>query len=137
MRLLLLLAERAVLISHEIRYHSRVTAAIDFGTTFCSLAYSLPIEDTFNFVELSPSQQLRVPTAILLRRKQGAIAGGIPDLMIRNFGFDAQNRMTTLLDEERPVHVYFELVKMLLYNDKVPANYRSRVTSLCSCFIFL
>ena len=122
-KLLLLLAERAFRSSQEIRGCKRVAiAAIDFGTTFCSLAYTLPNEDTVNFVELSPGQQLRVPTAILLRQKQGAIADGIPDLMIRDFGFDAQYQTTKLLDYERPYHIYFKLVKMLLYNDKVPAS---------------
>ena len=118
-----LLAERAIPTSQEIRDCKRVAiAAIDFGTTFCSLAYTLPNEDTVNFVELSPGQQPRVPTAILLQRKRGAIADGIPDLTIRDFGFDAQDRTTKLLDYERPYHIYFELVKMLLYNDKVPPD---------------
>ena len=135
-RSLPLLAERAVRTSQEIKDRKQVAiAAIDFGTTFCSLAYTLPKEDTVNFVELNHHHQ-RVPTAILLRRKQ-AVAGGIPKLTIRDFGFAAQYETTNLLEEERPNHIYFELVKMLLY--KVPASLlaRSRVISGCSCFVFL
>ena len=118
-----LLAERAVQTSQEIRDRKRVAiAAIDFGTTFCSLAYTLPNEDLANFVELNPGQQPRVPTAILLwkPRRVWVSAGGTPGVMIRHFGFEAQYRTTTLLDEDRPDHIYFDLVKMLLYNDKVP-----------------
>ena len=113
-----LLAEPADRTSQLIRDCKRIAiAAIDFGTTFCSLAYALPNEDVVNFVELNHHQQ-RVPTAILLR-KQRVIADGIPALMIEAFGFDAQSQTTTLLDDERPDCIYFELVKMLLYNDKV------------------
>ena len=120
-----LLAERAVQTSQEIiiRDRKRVAiAAIDFGTTFCSLAYTLPHEDTVNFVELNPGQQPRVPTAILLRKpmRVWVSAGGTSGVTIRHFGFEAQSRTTTLLDDERPDHIYFELVKMLLYNNKVP-----------------
>ena len=94
-------------------------AAIDFGTTLCSLAYNLPDEDVVNFVELNHHQQ-RVPTAILLQKQ--SVAGDIPELVIRNFGFDAQYRAFTLLDKECQDHIYFELVKLLLYNEKVPAS---------------
>ena len=120
-----LLAERAVRTSQEIRDCKRIAiAAIDFGTTFCSLAYTLPNEDVVNFVELSDQHQQRVPTAILLRKQSGVIADGIPtllppELVIKAFGFDAQSKTTTLMDYEHPNHIYFELVKMLLYNDKV------------------
>ena len=120
-----LLAERADQSSQEIiiRDRKRVAiAAIVFGTTFCSLAYTLPHQDTVNFVELNPGQQPRVPTAILLRkpRQVWVSAGGTPWVTIRHFGFEAQSRTTTLQDDERPDHIYFELVKMLLYNNKVP-----------------
>ena len=113
-----LLAERAVRTSQEIRDCKRIAiAAIDFGTTFCSLAYTLPNGDVINLVELSDHHQQRVPTAILLRKQSGVIA-------IEAFGFDAQSQTTKLMDYERPNCIYFELVKMLLYNDKVSPYYR-------------
>ena len=113
-----LLAQPAAKVSilQEISDRKRVAiAAIDFGTTFCSLAYTLPDEDTVNLIELNSHQQ-RVPTAILLRKK-GVTADGTPELMvIENFGFDAQSATITLLEKERTHRVYFELVKMLLHN---------------------
>ena len=110
-----LLTQRAVKGSQAISDRKRVAiASIDFGTTFCSLAYTLPDEDAVNLVELNTHQQ-RVPTAILLRKKD-VTADGIPELMVTYFGFDAQAETITLLDEERSYHVYFEFVKMLLYN---------------------
>ena len=131
-RSLPLLAKPAVLTSQEIKdcnIKRAVIAAIDFGTTFCSLAYTLPNEDTVNFVELNQHQK-RVPTAILLQ-KQTVADGTEEQMMIRDFGFEAQSQTSTLLNEERPDHIYFELVKMLLYNDKV-----SRCTA-SSCFSVL
>ena len=69
-----LLADRAVRTYQEIRDRKRVAiAAIDFGTTFCSLAYTLPHEDTVNFVELNKHQQ-RVPTAIYCCRNKRLLA---------------------------------------------------------------
>ena len=111
-----LLTQCAVKGRQEISDSKRVAiAAIDFGTTFCSLAYSLSDDDKVNLIELNPHQQ-RVPTAILLR-KQGLATDGTQQLVIHKFGFDAQHRTIALTEEERPDHVYFELVKMLLYSD--------------------
>ena len=113
-----LLAQPAVKGCQEVRDRKRVAiAAIDFGTTFCSLAYTLSDEDTVNFIELDHMHhQQRVPTAILLR-KYGLTADGTPQLEVKKFGFEAQHGISTLTEEELPHHVYFELVKMLLYSD--------------------
>ena len=60
-----LLTQRAVKGRQEIRDRKRVAiAAIDFGTTFCSLAYTLSDEDKVNLIELNRHHQQRVPTAI-------------------------------------------------------------------------
>ena len=84
-------------------------AAVDFGTTFCSLAYSLSNKEAVSLIELNPSQT-RVPTSLLLQRT----ADGT--LQVRDFGFEAQSEATKLIGDECANHVYFELVKMLLYN---------------------
>ena len=114
-----------------IRGRKRVAiAAIDFGTMFCSLAYTLSDNDTVNLVELNPYQQRtwRVPTAILLRKQGLAADGRSPQLVIQKFGFEAQDGIVTLTEEERPHYVYFELVKMLLYAGNQVLNY-----SACVC----
>ena len=84
-------------------------AAVDFGTTFCSLAYSLSDADTVKLVDLNP-MKVRVPTALLLKHSPNGT------LCTCEFGFDAQTSVTTLVGEERKTHLYFELVKMLLHN---------------------
>ena len=121
-----LLTQRAAVKEHkEIRGRKRVAiAAIDFGTTSCSLAYTMSGEVIL--IELNRHHQ-RVPTAILLH-KQGLAADGRPQLMIKHFGFDAQHETTTLTEGERPDHVYFELVKMLLFSDNQVLN-----CSACVC----
>ena len=121
------LTQRAAKVRQEIRGRKRdAIAAIDFGTTFCSLAYTLSDDDTVNLIELNHHQH-RVPTAILLR-KQGLAADGTLKMVTQKFGFDAQYGTITLTEEERPHHVYFELVKMLLYTDNQVLN-----CSACAC----
>ena len=117
------LTQRAVKGRQEVRDRKRIQpiAAIDFGTTFCSLAYTLSDDDTVNLIELNPHHQ-RVPTAILLRKQGLAADRDTPQLVIQKFGFEAQNGTITLTEEERPHYVYFELVKMLLYNTNQVLN---------------
>ena len=85
-------------------------AAVDFGTTFCSLAYALSDAEQVKLVDLNPSKT-RVPTALLMKR---IVDDGT--LYVREFGFNAQSDVTTLLSEEYNEHLYFELVKMLLHD---------------------
>ena len=84
-------------------------AAVDFGTTFCSLAYSLSDAETVKLVNLNPLKD-RVPTALLLQHSPNGT------LRTCQFGFNAQTSVTTLVGEERKTHLYFELVKMLLHS---------------------
>ena len=88
-------------------------AAIDFGTTNCSLAYvtaghsatseegpvRLPLNTTF----------YRVPTAILFN----------PDGSVNSFGYDGRQEYMNLDDEERLKYTYFEQIKMTLQHDEV------------------
>ena len=83
-------------------------AAIDFGTTNCSIAYTtgpkedprrLPLNSTFS----------RVPTAILFK----------PDGTIDSFGFDARSEYLNLDKAERLEYAYFEQIKMNLQHDEV------------------
>ena len=88
-------------------------AAIDFGTTNCSLAYTctavgsgpaagprrLPLNTTY----------YRVPTAILFK----------PDGTIDSFGYHARAQYLHLDDTERLEYAYFEQIKMNLQHDEV------------------
>ena len=93
------------------RVHSGNIAAIDFGTTNCSVAYitvgsgseegprRLPLNTTYH----------RVPTAILFN----------PDGTINSFGYDARSEYLSLDDNDRLEYAYFEQIKMNLQHDKV------------------
>ena len=88
-------------------------AAIDFGTTNCSIAYTtvgsgpqeqepprlLPLYRTYN----------RVPTAILFK----------PDGSIDSFGYDARTEYLNLDNQQKLEYAYFEQIKMTLQHDKV------------------
>ena len=86
-------------------------AAIDFGTTNCSVAYTtvgsgteeVPVRLTLN------TTYYRVPTAILFK----------PDGSIDSFGYDARTEYLNLDDEERLEYAYFEQIKMRLQHDEV------------------
>ena len=93
------------------RVQSGNIAAIDFGTTNCSVAYTtvgsgpeegprrLPLNTTY----------YRVPTAILFK----------PGGTIDSFGYDARAQYLNLDDEERLEYAYFEQIKMTLQHDEV------------------
>lgn len=90
------------------RVPSNNIAAIDFGTTNCSVAYTvvgdkglhlLPLNNTFN----------RVPTAILFAS----------DGSVKAFGYDARMEYINLDNDERLQHAYFEQIKMDLQHDEV------------------
>ena len=93
------------------RVHSCNIAAVDFGTTNCSVAYItvgcgpeegprlLPLNTTY----------YRVPTAILFR----------PDGSIDSFGYGARAEYLNLENEDKLEYAYFEQIKMNLQHDKV------------------
>ena len=88
-------------------------AAIDFGTSNCSLAYvtqgrSASVEE--GPVLLQPNQTFyRVPTAILFN----------PDGSVNSFGYDGRDVYRNLDDDERLQYAYFEQIKMTLQHDEV------------------
>ncbi len=89
-------------------------AAIDFGTTNCSLAY-ITAGDGF---EEGPKRlplntaHYRVPTAILFT----------PDGSIDSFGNQARRQYFDLEEEKLLTYAYFELIKMDLQHDEVRAT---------------
>ena len=93
------------------RVPSNNIAAIDFGTTNCSVAYTvvgdkglhlLPLNNTFT----------RVPTAILFAS----------DGSVKAFGYDARTEYINLDAHERLQCAYFEQIKMNLQHDEVRMN---------------
>ena len=101
-------------------------AAIDFGTTFCSLAYTTGGEEQ-NVANVKLNEVYsRVPTAVLLRQKQDCLAGGTDDPVtksvayeIKSFGYQAQEEHRKLRSHDRSNFLYFERFKMNLQQDKV------------------
>ena len=84
-------------------------AAIDFGTTSCSLAYSVAGDTKIRFLRLDEADKERVPTAILMDAK-----GRVVD-----FGSNARRRFAQLSKEKKQYHHYFSEIKMTLQHDKV------------------
>ena len=83
-------------------------AAIDFGTTGCSLAYRLQNDNGVRFVKLD-NEDTRVPTAILVDEKGEVMC----------FGKQARKRYASLPMERKKQCFYFHRVKMNLQHDTV------------------
>ena len=94
-------------------------AAIDFGTTYCSLAYTTRGDEKVSAFKLS-DVFTRVPNALLLRK-----AGD--RLEVAQFGYRAQEEYSRLRHADRLNYLYFERMKMLLERDKVT----KRLLSFC------
>lgn len=92
-------------------------AAIDFGTGFCSLAYTLAKDDVISNIPwpLSSSYSIsaREPTALLLRKNEAGT------FKVHKFGSPAQNEITRLSTEELRNYLYFECFKMNLFREDV------------------
>ena len=95
----------------KFRVPSKNIAAIDFGTTNCSVAYITASDNP----DLGPQQlslggtYYRVPTAILFKHDGSFVS----------FGYRARNDYINLDDEYRLHYHYFEEIKMNLQLDEV------------------
>ena len=85
-------------------------AAIDFGTTSVSLAYTTERDDKINTFFIDQIHE-RVPNAILLEKMNDGI------YEVKAFGTRAQDAHTKIRDHQN--YVYFERIKMLLERDEV------------------
>ena len=90
-------------------------AAIDFGTTYCSLAYTTEGDKSANCIKLD-GYKARVPTAILLKKKDVADSSASIPCEIVAFGSNANFH---LRERDADKHLYFERVKMTLQHDRV------------------
>lgn len=93
------------------RVPSNNIAAIDFGTTNCSVAYTVVGDSSEKGPHLLPLNNTfyRVPTAILFAS----------DGSVKAFGYDARTEYINLDDDERLQCAYFEQIKMNLQHDEV------------------
>ena len=95
-------------------------AAIDFGTGFCSLAYTIAnlkdaAPDTIANVRLSfNANSERVPTAILLLKNPDE-----SNLKVAKFGSGALDEIIKMSSEDLEKHIYFECFKMNLFHEAV------------------
>ena len=83
-------------------------AAIDFGTTSCSLSYCLKGDDKIRFLKLDDTHD-RVPTAILMDL-QGKVL---------EFGYNARTKYANLKGEAKLQRYYFQHLKMNLQHERV------------------
>ena len=89
------------------RRASEYVAAIDFGTSFCSVAYALKGSKEILKLRLD-GLHTRVPNAILIERETNTVVA---------FGYRAQNQFSKLRQQTR--YIYFERVKLILYRTYV------------------
>ena len=90
------------------RRASENVAAIDFGTTFCSLAYTL--KGTKEILKLPLDGPLtRVPNAILIEKESNTV---------RAIGYRARHHFCQLRKQAEK-YAYFERMKMILYRTGV------------------
>ncbi len=88
----------------------RNVVAIDFGTTCCTLAFSLEgdRQHEVRYLRLE-GDNARIPTSIVIDDKGKVFA----------FGRDAQRRYLKLTEEQKQSHHFFHQIKMNLQHDKV------------------
>ena len=86
------------------RRASEFVAAIDFGSTYCSLAYTQQGDKDIFKLPLD-GLHIRVPNAILIEKKSNEVVG---------FGYHAQYKFAPLPKTDRYIYRYFERMKMLV-----------------------
>ena len=87
-------------------------AAIDFGTSCVSLAYTSHGYDEVNMFKFDSKFQ-RVPNAILLKKVDGN------KCVVEDFGYKAQDTYCKVRGSQYLNYIYFERIKMLLERDEV------------------
>ena len=89
-------------------------AAIDFGTTSVSLAFTTKGDDKVsNFILDTEEKSTRVPNAVLLKKEEGK------KISVAAFGSIARSRFTSMRKNDHSDYIYFERIKMLMKREKV------------------
>ena len=93
-------------------------AAIDFGTTSVSLAYTTKGDEKINtFLLDADEKSARVPNAFLLERDENR------KISVVAFGSNARNRFSAIKHSIAHDFIYFERIKMLMKRSKVCSYY--------------
>lgn len=87
------------------------TAGIDFGTSSCSLAFSVSSSEKIVNLPFGRNFEEREMTAILLERLADR------KVIVKSFGKSAQNQFSRLGQSDIEKHIYFECFKMELRKD--------------------
>ena len=105
-------------------------AAIDFGTTAVSLAFTTNGDKDINTLQLdTSSKDTRVPNAILLQKKEEGFS-------MTSFGNHARESYTRMRAASRDKFVYFERIKMLMKREQVCNNIWSCLILLKICLCY-
>ena len=104
-------AEKIPKATPDVQQESKCIAAIDFGTSSLSVAYTTPT--TGRDVKVVPLHKTygRVPNAILIMEKQ-------EEHKVIGIGHEAQSTYSDL-EEDAHKFIYFERIKKLLKRDEV------------------
>ena len=96
-------------------------AAIDFGSTYCSLAFSSEGDDEVCTMKLN-DYHARVPTAILLKKTSESRTDDetkVTHFEVASFGYRAQEAYEKLRRKQLHNFLYFDRMKMTLQHDQV------------------
>ena len=84
-------------------------AAIDFGTTHCSVAYCMAGSKSISLLPLDTNGNFRVPCSILIDGANN----------VKAFGHHARKVYSGLTVDKKKDHYYFKELKMQLQHDEV------------------
>ena len=89
-------------------------AAIDFGTTSVSLAYTIKGDDKVSTLILDTEEKsTREPNAVLLKKEERR------RISVAGFGNIARSRFTSIWRGKHLEYIYFERIKMLMRREEV------------------
>ena len=100
-------AEKSIAVMTSGEDAKGITAAIDFGTSSCSVAFCTENQAIQN-LDINPHKP-RVPTALLLQKT------GDNKYAVEKFGATAQETVQAFGRDEHKVHSYFEFFKMQIH----------------------
>ena len=88
-------------------------AAIDFGTTSVSLAYTTKGDKDIVTFPLEPGSRARRILNVIMLKKEGT------KVKVEAFGENAKKKFREIKPSEYPNYIYFERIKMLMKREMV------------------